>query len=107
MRALHNSKPQQKQRSASSMALQEQDGIEREIHMSAKPETVFAFFVEPAKMIQWKGIKATMDARPGGIYRVEINARDVVSGSFVEIEPFRRIVFTWGWEGAGSPLPPG
>ncbi|MCI0554329.1 MAG: SRPBCC domain-containing protein [Anaerolineae bacterium] len=89
------------------MALPEQDVIEREIHIHTKPETVFAFFVEPAKMIQWKGIQATMDARPGGMYRVQINARDVASGSYVQIEPFDRIVFTWGWEGSDSPLPPG
>jgi uncharacterized protein YndB with AHSA1/START domain len=89
------------------MALPEQDVIEREIHIEAKPETVFAFFIEPAKMVKWKGIKATMDARPGGIYRVQINARDVASGSYVKIEPYNRIVFTWGWEGNDSPLPPG
>jgi uncharacterized protein YndB with AHSA1/START domain len=89
------------------MALPEQDVIEREIHIDAKPETVFAFFIEPSKMIKWKGIHATMDARPGGIYRVQINERDVASGSYVEIKPFDRIVFTWGWEENNSPLPPG
>jgi uncharacterized protein YndB with AHSA1/START domain len=89
------------------MALPEQDVIEREIHIDAKPETVFAFFIEPSKMIKWKGVQATMDARPGGVYRVQINARVVASGSYVEIEPFDRIVFTWGWEGSDSPLPPG
>ena len=89
------------------MALPEQDVIEREIQINARPETVFAFFIEPARMIQWKGIHATMDARPGGSYRVQINAQEVASGSFVKIEPFERIVFTWGWEGNESPLPPG
>ena len=89
------------------MGLPERDVIEREILIDAKPETVFAFFIDPAKMIKWKGIRATMDARPGGIYRVQINAQDVASGSYVEIQPFDRIVFTWGWEGSDSPLPPG
>ena len=42
-----------------------------------------------------------------GVGRVEINARDVVRGNFVEIIPYTRIVFTWGWEGENSPLPPG
>ena len=31
----------------------------------------------------------------------------VASGRFVEIVPGRRLVFTWGWEGDGSPVPPG
>ena len=29
------------------------------------------------------------------------------SGRFLEVEPPRRIVFTWGWELEGSPLAPG
>jgi uncharacterized protein YndB with AHSA1/START domain len=31
----------------------------------------------------------------------------IASGSFVELEPYRRIVFTWGWENEGDPVPPG
>lgn len=81
--------------------------IEREIRIAARPETIFAFFTDPIKMIKWKGMMATLDAKPGGIYRVDINGRDVVRGEFVEVVPHNRIVFTWGWEGAGSPLPPG
>ena len=29
------------------------------------------------------------------------------SGHFLEVVPPRRIVFTWGWEGNGIPVPPG
>jgi uncharacterized protein YndB with AHSA1/START domain len=81
--------------------------LEREIRIAARPETVFAFFIDPQKMIQWKGLRAKLDPRPGGIYQVEINGRDVARGEYVEIVPYRRIVFTWGWEGEHSPLPPG
>jgi uncharacterized protein YndB with AHSA1/START domain len=81
--------------------------LEREIRIAARPETVFAFFTDPVKLIQWKGIKATLDPRPGGIYRVDINGRDVARGEYLEITPYSRVVFTWGWEGEGSPLPPG
>lgn len=31
----------------------------------------------------------------------------VASGRVVEVIPERRLVFTWGWEGARSPVPPG
>ena len=58
-------------------------------------------------MLRWKGIEATLDPRPGGLYRVEMNARDVACGQYVELEPHRRVVFTWGWEGEGHPIPPG
>jgi uncharacterized protein YndB with AHSA1/START domain len=81
--------------------------LEREIHISARPETIFSFFTDPEKLIRWKGIQAQLDVRPGGIYRVDINGRDVARGEYVEIVPYTRIVFTWGWEGEGSPLPPG
>ena len=83
------------------------DVLEREIRIAARPETVFAFFTDPAKMIRWKGIQAALDPQPGGIYRVDINGRDVARGEFLEVVPYTRIVFTWGWEGDGSPLPPG
>ena len=79
----------------------------KEIRIRARPETVFAFFIDPEKMVRWKGISAELEARPGGIYRVDINGRDVARGEYVEITPYTRIVFTWGWEGDGSPLPPG
>ena len=29
------------------------------------------------------------------------------SGRFVEVVPNRKLIFTWGWEDPGSPLPPG
>lgn len=81
--------------------------ITREIRIAARPETVFAFFTDPAKMIRWKGKNATLDPRPGGIYRVDVNGRNVARGEYLEIVPNRRLVFTWGWEDEGNPVPPG
>ncbi|MSP13368.1 MAG: SRPBCC domain-containing protein [Chloroflexi bacterium] len=83
------------------------DIVEREIRINARPETVFAFFIDPQKMIQWKGVQAHLTPTPGGEYRVNLNGRDIVSGKYLEIIPFSRVVFTWGWEGEGQPLPPG
>lgn len=85
----------------------DQTVLERQIRISARPEVVFSFFTDPVKLIRWKGIRAELDPRPGGVYRVEINGRDIVLGNYVEIVPFTRVVFTWGWEGENSPLPPG
>ena len=78
---------------------------EREIRIAARPEVVFQFFVDPVKMVQWKGMDAMLDPRPGGIYRVNVTGRDIARGEYVEITPPSRIVFTWGWE--GSPIAPG
>jgi uncharacterized protein YndB with AHSA1/START domain/DNA-binding transcriptional ArsR family regulator len=80
---------------------------ERAIHISARPETIFPFLVDPARLVQWMGLDAALDPRPGGIYRVDINGRDVATGNFIEVVPNSRVVFTWGWEGENVLVPPG
>lgn len=91
------------------MHVEERNIVEREVRIAAGPATVFEFFTDPDKMIQWKGRKAELDPRPGGIYRVDINDRAVARGEYVEVDPPRRVVFTWGWEseGEGHAVPPG
>jgi uncharacterized protein YndB with AHSA1/START domain len=83
------------------------DSLEREVRINARPETVFAFFTDPVKMMQWKGTDAALDPRPGGVYRVNVTGSAIAVGEYVEIVPYTRIVFTWGWEGEGHPVPPG
>jgi uncharacterized protein YndB with AHSA1/START domain len=51
------------------------DPVEREVRIDARPETVFACFTDPALLVGWKGLEATLDPVPGGIYRVVINSR--------------------------------
>lgn len=77
--------------------------VVREIVVAAAPETVWQSLVDPAKAVRWMGVSASLDPRPGGRYRVEVLPGEVVLGEFVEIDPPRRLVHTWGWEdGAGS-----
>jgi uncharacterized protein YndB with AHSA1/START domain len=92
--------------------VEQRNAVEREVRIDAPPATVFAFFVEADKMSRWFGSKAELDARPGGIYRVEINDQIIARGEYVEVEPDRRVVFTFGWESEeNSPshagVPPG
>jgi uncharacterized protein YndB with AHSA1/START domain len=79
--------------------------LERQVRITARPEIVYSFFTDPEKLVRWKGIQAKLDPRPGGIFRVDINGQDVARGEYVELTPYTRIVFTWGWE--SGPLPPG
>ena len=81
--------------------------LEREVRIAASPATIFPFFTDPEKMVRWMGITAELDPRPGGVYRVNVTGRDIARGEYVEVVPNQRIVFTWGWEGDGSPVPPG
>src|SRR4051812_21201943 len=80
--------------------------VEREIRIEATPDVVFPYFTDPDKMTRWKGKDAKLEATPGGVYRVDINGRDIGVGEYVEIDPPRRVVFTWGWEGNDG-VPPG
>ena len=89
------------------VAPHDSDVLEREIRVGARPETVFPFFTDPEKMVRWMGKQATLDPRPGGIYRVDVTGRDIARGEYVEVVPNSRVVFTWGWEGDGNPVPPG
>jgi uncharacterized protein YndB with AHSA1/START domain len=79
---------------------------ERTLTIDASPETVWEFFVEPEKLMRWKGINADLDARPGGIFRCEVIPGHVARGEFVELDPPNRLVFTWGWDG-NEGVPPG
>lgn len=82
------------------------DAVEKTVRIEARPETIFPYFTDPDRIIRWKGIDAQLDPRPGGIYRVNVTGQAIARGEFLEVTPYTRIVFTWGFEG-GGPLAPG
>jgi uncharacterized protein YndB with AHSA1/START domain len=47
------------------------------------------------------GQTAEFEPRAGGLYRVDVIPGNTAVGEFVELEPPRRLVFTWGWEPGG------
>ncbi len=73
------------------------DVLEISVQVAATPETVFPYFTDPARYTSWMGARAELDPRPGGVYRVTMRDGVQASGEFVEIDPPRRLVFTWGW----------
>ena len=81
------------------MAVRQDEAVEREVRIAAPPETVFEFFTDPEKQLLWMGRRAELDARPGGIYLVEINDEATARGEFLEVEAPGRVVFSFGWEG--------
>jgi uncharacterized protein YndB with AHSA1/START domain len=78
---------------------------ERTLSIAASPETVWEFFVDPEKLTRWKGMRADLDPTPGGVYRCEVIPGHTALGEFVELDPPRRLVFTWGWEGQEAVAP--
>lgn len=81
--------------------------IEMSIDIAARPETVFTFFTDPARFAQWMGKSSTIEARTGGKLRVLYPNGDAAEGELVELSPFERIVFTWGYINLKQGLPPG
>jgi uncharacterized protein YndB with AHSA1/START domain len=81
------------------VAVRQDEAVEREVRIAARPETVFQFFVDPEKQVLWMGRRAELDPRPGGTYRVEISDEIIAAGEFLELEAPSRVVYSFGWEG--------
>jgi uncharacterized protein YndB with AHSA1/START domain len=83
------------------------DAVEVEVRIAASPETVFDFFTDPDRMIQWMGRSAQLDPRPGGAFRCDINGDAIAAGEYVALDRPNRVVFSWGWEGEDAVTPIG
>jgi uncharacterized protein YndB with AHSA1/START domain len=70
---------------------------------------VYAAWTDPAQIACWMGpsdafgaTEAALDLRAGGRYRFVMHAPDGevhrVGGTFREVVPNRRLVYTWTWE---------
>lgn len=69
--------------------------------------TVFSYLVDPEKFVQWMGVEAQIDPRPGGAFRLDVDGGvHVAVGRYEVVDPPRRIVLSWGWEGDAN-VPPG
>lgn len=77
--------------------------------LEAAPAQVFSAWTDPKKIVHWFGpahtvggsVKADMDVRPGGRYRISFNTGDgdyhEVGGVYREVVENTRLVFTWAW----------
>ena len=76
--------------------------------IAASPDRVYAYFTDRDRWLSWMGVEAVIEPTPGGVFRMDVMGDgEHASGRFVELVPARRVVFTWGWETAGGPVPPG
>ncbi|HEX9711328.1 MAG TPA: SRPBCC domain-containing protein [Actinomycetota bacterium] len=80
--------------------------LTREAKIAAPPEVVFTYFTDIEKLLRWNAQEGEVDARVGGAYRFRVVGNAWAVGEFVEIDPPRRLVYTWGWEDNAA-LPPG
>jgi uncharacterized protein (TIGR03086 family) len=80
--------------------------IEKSVLVPLDADQTFALLTEPERMRRWMGISARIDLRAGGDYRWTVVPGANAEGTFVEVEPGRRLVYTWGWVG-NEAVPPG
>jgi uncharacterized protein YndB with AHSA1/START domain len=85
----------------------ETGSFQHEMFIEAPPATIFAFLTDPDKMIRWMGVSHELDPKPGGTYRVDVMKGHVTLGEFQEVSPNDRLVYSFGWEGEETSVPPG
>jgi uncharacterized protein YndB with AHSA1/START domain len=73
--------------------------------IDADPEHVFTYFTDPAAMVRWMGEFARLDPVAGGEFTVDIRGVPV-RGRYLELDPPRRLLVSWGHAGSDH-LPPG
>lgn len=79
----------------------------REIVIDATPETIWPFLTETERHLEWVGTAGELDARRGGVYRVLVAGQHQSAGEFVEVVPFEKVVYTFGWDEPDHPIPAG
>lgn len=76
---------------------------DKSVFIPVDPDTAFALITRPERLRRWQAVAARVDLRVGGEYRWTITPEQSAAGTFTEIEPGKRVVFTWDWEGSTAP----
>ena len=79
--------------------------FEKTVVVPLGADETFALITEPDRLRRWQAITARVDLRAGGGYRWTIIPGHSASGTFTEVEAGKRVVFSWGWEGADRAAP--
>jgi len=74
------------------------------VYIAARPRLVFDYFTRPEALVRWMGDLAVLDPRPGGEFTVFFGGRSV-RGRYLELDPPRRLVISWG-RGGSAEFPP-
>jgi uncharacterized protein (TIGR03086 family) len=79
--------------------------FEKAVVVPLDPADTFALITEPDRLRRWMTVAACVDLRAGGEYRWTVTPGHTAAGTVVDIDPGRRVVYSWGWEGGGEPAP--
>jgi uncharacterized protein YndB with AHSA1/START domain len=90
-------------------ATEDRTSLEIRRNFAQPVAAVYAAWSDPEQISRWMGpsdafgpTEVTIDVRVGGRYRFVMHAPDGelhrVGGVFREVEPNRKLVYTWAWE---------
>ena len=78
----------------------------------ASPDVLYRAWTDPAELVKWWGPQGmqvpehSLDVRAGGAWRTTMRGGDgsdhICSGTYEELDPPHRLVFTWAWEQDGQ-----
>lgn len=69
------------------------------VQLPVSPDEAFALVTQPERLRRWQTVSAYVDLRAGGEYRWTVTPGHHAHGTFREVEPGKRVVFGWGWDG--------
>lgn len=78
-----------------------------EVRIAAPIEVVWEHLTTAEGLMRWVGPAAAAEPVPGGTLRWSHADGSTVVGRFVELDPPRRVVFTYGWEDGRMGVAPG
>lgn len=81
--------------------------LDREVLIRARRATVFRYFTDSARFADWWGAGSTIEGRVGGKVRIVMPGNTIALGEVLEIQAVERVVFSYGFEAPGMPIPPG
>jgi uncharacterized protein YndB with AHSA1/START domain len=79
--------------------------VRASVFVEASPERVYQYFTEPTSIVRWLGEYALLEPRPTGRFHLDVRGT-AVRGQFLELEPPRRLLISWGFAGSEH-FPPG
>src|SRR4029077_2309352 len=74
--------------------------FDKSVVVPLDPDATFALVTEPERRRRWMAGAARVELRPGGDYRWTVTPGHTAAGTGVGVEPWTRVVSSWGWEGA-------
>lgn len=78
---------------------------EKTVIVPLDPDETFALITRPDRLRRWMTVAARVELRTGGAYRWTVTPGHTAAGAVIDVDPGRRVVFSWGWEDHGDPAP--